>query len=62
MPYVICILILWLSYHFVLQAKEINRGDMTSAMNSMDNAERSDRMAISGSSKQWADQPVKMPV
>lgn len=35
---------------------------MTSAMNSMDNAERSDRMAISGSSKQWADQPVKMPV
>ncbi|KAH7663485.1 pre-mRNA cleavage complex 2 protein Pcf11 protein [Dioscorea alata] len=39
------------------RAKEINRGDMTSAMNPMDNAERSDRMAISGSSKQWADLP-----
>ena len=28
----------------------------------MDNAERSDRMAISGSSNQWADQSVKLPV
>ncbi|KAJ0969790.1 hypothetical protein J5N97_022667 [Dioscorea zingiberensis] len=43
------------------RAKDINRGDIASAMNPINNAEKSDRIVMTGSSKQWADLPVKMP-
>ena len=46
----------------MVKAKEINSDDGGDMVTSIEDAERSERTAITGSARQWTDLSGKMPV